>query len=128
MNNNTVFDDKTILITGAAGFIGAALAKRVCTENPDAKVIGFDSVNDYYDVRLKEYRLKELESFKNFEFIMYSTPNTAAWEMIEDEELKNSEVAFPGDDVLKRCTSYTYLGEEGDQLYNDMWKKVKTGE
>ena len=67
-------------------------------------------------------------ALKNFEFIMYSTPNTAAWEMIEDEELKNSEVAFPGDDVLKRCTSYTYLGEEGDQLYNDMWKKVKTGE
>ena len=69
MNNTIDFGDKTILITGAAGFIGAALAKRVCTENPDAKVIGFDSVNDYYDVRLKEYRLKELEAFKNFEFI-----------------------------------------------------------
>ena len=63
------FNKMTFLITGAAGFIGAALAKRVCTENPDAKVIGFDSINDYYDVRLKEYRLKELESFKNFEFI-----------------------------------------------------------
>ncbi len=69
MDRYAVFDNKTILITGAAGFIGAALAKRVCMENPDAKVIGFDSVNDYYDVRLKEYRLKELESFKNFEFI-----------------------------------------------------------
>lgn len=63
------FDNKTILITGAAGFIGWRLAKRVCAENPSAKVIGFDSVNDYYDVRLKEYRLKDLEQYDNFEFI-----------------------------------------------------------
>ena len=63
------FDGKTILITGAAGFIGWYLAKRVCEENPQAKVIGFDSVNDYYDVRLKEYRLKDLEQYQNFEFI-----------------------------------------------------------
>ena len=64
-----VFDNKIILITGAAGFIGWRLAKRVCAENPSAKVIGFDSVNDYYDVRLKEYRLKDLEQYDNFEFI-----------------------------------------------------------
>ena len=63
------FANKTILITGAAGFIGWVLAKRVCAENPSAKVIGFDSVNDYYDVRLKEYRLKDLEQYPNFEFI-----------------------------------------------------------
>lgn len=63
------FDNKVILITGAAGFIGWALAKRVCAENPSAKVIGFDSVNDYYDVRLKEYRLKDLEQYENFKFI-----------------------------------------------------------
>lgn len=63
------FDGKTILITGAAGFIGWYLAKRVCEENPQAKVIGFDSVNDYYDVRLKEYRLKDLEQYQNFKFI-----------------------------------------------------------
>lgn len=63
------FDGKTILITGVAGFIGSYLAKRVCVENPSAKVIGFDSVNDYYDVSLKEYRLKQLEEFDNFEFI-----------------------------------------------------------
>ena len=64
-----VFNNKTILITGAAGFIGWYLAKRVCGENPEAKVIGFDSVNDYYDVKLKEYRLKDLEKYKNFTFI-----------------------------------------------------------
>lgn len=69
MNGLIGFDNKTILITGAAGFIGWCLAKRVCAENPSATVIGFDSVNDYYDVRLKEYRLKDLEQYDNFEFI-----------------------------------------------------------
>lgn len=63
------FNNKTILITGAAGFIGWYLAKRVCKENPDARVIGFDSVNDYYDVKLKEYRLEDLEQCGNFEFV-----------------------------------------------------------
>ena len=69
MNEASIFDNKTILITGAAGFIGWCLAKRVCVENPKAKVIGFDSVNDYYDVRLKEYRLNDLAQYNNFEFI-----------------------------------------------------------
>ena len=63
------FNKKTILITGAAGFVGANLAERVCAENPEAKVIGFDSVNDYYDVRLKEYRLRKLEKYPNFRFV-----------------------------------------------------------
>lgn len=63
-----MFDNKTVLITGVAGFVGAYLAKRVCAENPDAKVIGFDSMNDYYDVKLKEHRLSWLEGFSNFEF------------------------------------------------------------
>ncbi len=67
--NEIYFNNKTILITGAAGFIGSYLAKRVCAENPDATVIGFDSINDYYDTSLKEYRLKQLEKFKNFTFI-----------------------------------------------------------
>ena len=61
--------DKTILITGAAGFVGAALAGRVCRENPQACVIGLDSVNDYYDVSLKEYRLAQLAELSNFTFI-----------------------------------------------------------
>ena len=62
-------NNKTILVTGAAGFIGSALVKRLCTENPDAKIIGLDSVNDYYDVSLKQYRLDELTKFNNFTFV-----------------------------------------------------------
>lgn len=63
----------------------------------------------------------------NFDFITYSTPNTAARDMIEDEDIRNSEVAYPTEDVLERCDTYSYLGEEGDALYNRMWKKVKSG-
>ncbi len=63
----------------------------------------------------------------NFDFITYSTPNTAARDMIEDGDIRNSEVAYPAEDVLERCDTYSYLGEEGDALYNRMWKKVKSG-
>ena len=63
------FADKTILITGAAGFIGAALSQRLCRDNPSARIIGLDTVNDYYDVSLKEYRLAQLRTLPNFIFI-----------------------------------------------------------
>ena len=58
-----------ILITGAAGFIGSNLVKAVykCYEHPE--VMGIDNMNDYYDVRLKEERLKELEAYTDFEFV-----------------------------------------------------------
>ena len=48
---------KTILVTGAAGFIGANLVKRIFKDFDNATVIGIDSITDYYDVRLKEERL-----------------------------------------------------------------------
>lgn len=60
---------KTILITGAAGFIGANLAKRILQEDESVKVVGLDNMNAYYDVRLKEDRLKELEQYPNFTFV-----------------------------------------------------------
>lgn len=62
-------EKKTILVTGAAGFIGANLVRRICEESPSSTVIGIDNLNDYYDVTLKEYRLKELEKYPSFLFI-----------------------------------------------------------
>lgn len=59
----------TAFITGVSGFIGSNLAKRILTTEPDAKVIGLDNMNDYYDVRIKEARLAELQRFDNYAFI-----------------------------------------------------------
>ncbi len=58
---------KTILVTGASGFIGSNLAKRLLQE--DNVVIGLDNMNDYYDVNIKEYRLSELIKYDNYTFV-----------------------------------------------------------
>lgn len=60
---------KIVFVTGASGFIGSNLAKRILTTEPDIKVIGLDNMNDYYDVRIKEARLSELQKFENYTFI-----------------------------------------------------------
>lgn len=60
---------KVIFATGSSGFIGSNLAKRILTTEPDTKVIGLDNMNDYYDVRIKEARLTELQKFENYTFI-----------------------------------------------------------
>ena len=69
LQQNVDLKSKPILITGAAGFIGANLSKRLLQDLPDVQIIGLDNVNDYYDVRLKEYRLSELTTYPNFTFI-----------------------------------------------------------
>ena len=60
---------KTVFITGSSGFIGSNLAKRILITEPDTKVVGLDNMNDYYDVRIKEERLAELQKFENYIFI-----------------------------------------------------------
>lgn len=59
----------SILVTGAAGFIGSNLVKALYKNNPDQTIVGVDSMNDYYDPNLKNERLKELEKYPNFVFI-----------------------------------------------------------
>lgn len=66
---NVELTGKTVLVTGAAGFIGSNLAKRLLRDIQNIKVIGIDNMNDYYDVRLKEERLKELSDYPFFVFI-----------------------------------------------------------
>lgn len=60
---------KTYFITGVAGFIGSNLAKRLLNENKDITIVGIDNLNEYYDVKIKEARLAELEKFDNFKFV-----------------------------------------------------------
>lgn len=62
-------ENKTILVTGAAGFIGSNLVKRIYKETSNVTVIGVDNMNAYYDVALKDFRLKELEQYSTFTFV-----------------------------------------------------------
>ena len=62
-------NNKTILVTGSSGFIGSNLCIRLLNEYKDINLIGLDNMNDYYEVSLKEYRLKQLEKYNNFKFI-----------------------------------------------------------
>ena len=59
-------ESQTILVTGAAGFIGSRISELLLIDN--FKVIGVDNLNDYYDVRIKEERLKVLSKYENFIF------------------------------------------------------------
>ena len=78
---------KNILVTGAAGFIGANLVKRLFRELRGATIVGIDNMNAYYDVSLKEYRLQELEKIN-------SSDSCNSWSFIKgsiaDRELVNS--------------------------------------
>ena len=69
LTSNVNLTGKTVLVTGVAGFIGSNLAKRLLKDYSNIKVIGIDNMNDYYDVRLKEERLKELSSKNSFIFV-----------------------------------------------------------
>ncbi len=64
---------------------------------------------------------------KNFDFITYSVPSSAARELL-DEEYRDSEIAYPDEDFLKNCEVLTYLGNEADELYNEKWKEVMAAE
>ena len=66
-----------ILITGVAGFIGSSLAKTILEKDETIQIVGIDNMNDYYDVRLKEYRLLKLNSYHNFTFIKGSIADKA---------------------------------------------------
>lgn len=79
--NKIDLNNKTLLITGTAGFIGSNLAGEVLKRFDGIKVIGLDSINDYYDVKLKEYRLSKLGNNENFIFIKGN---------LADKELINS--------------------------------------
>ena len=62
----------------------------------------------------------------NFEYITYSTPNTEARKLIEDDDIRNSTIAFPDLSQYKNLETFRYLGEDADHLYNELWKEVKS--
>lgn len=92
----------------------------------DGWVIPKNARNKENAEKFIDFMCREDVALMNFEYITYSTPNTAARELIEDEDIKNSEIAFPDLSKYDNLETFTYLGEEGDELYNQYWKEARS--
>ena len=87
LEKNIDLNGKTILVTGAAGFIGANLCRKILEEFENVLIVGIDNLNDYYDVSLKEYRLEQIRQMQKSasvsgEFIFFKG-NLADKEFVE---------------------------------------------
>ncbi|MGN0153275.1 MAG: extracellular solute-binding protein [Lachnospiraceae bacterium] len=133
--------DKMIGNEAAIGVIYSGEAIYSQRENPDLEyVIPKEGTNVWIDswCILKDAPNKEnAEKFinflcrpdialMNFEYITYSTPNAEARKLIEDEDIRNSEIAFPDLSKYDHLETFQYLGEDADKLYNALWKEVKS--
>ena len=133
--------DKMIGNEAAIGVIYSGEAIYTQLENPDLEyVIPKEGSNVWIDswVIPKNAKHKEnAEAFlnflcrpdiakMNFDYITYSTPNTAARELIEDPAVKNSKIAFPAAEELERCETFQFLGDKNDTLYNRLWREIKS--
>lgn len=133
--------DKMIGNEAALGVIYSGEAIYTQRENPDLEyVIPREGTNVWIDSWVIPKNAKNVENAEkfinfmlrddiallNFEYITYSTPNDAARALIEDEDIKNSEIAFPDLSRYSGLETYTYLGEDGDELLNELWKEIKS--
>lgn len=133
--------DKMIGNEAALGVIYSGEAIYTQRENSDLEyVIPEEGTNVWIDSWVIPKTSKNVENaekwidfmcrpdiaLKNFEYITYSTPNTAARELIEEEDIKNSEIAFPDLSKYKNNETYIYIGDDGDELYNSLWKEIKS--
>ncbi len=115
-------------------------AKMMIDENPDLAYVvpkeGSNIWSDNWVITSNAVNVEAAEAWinflcrpdialKNFEEIGYSTPNEAAHALIEDEETRNNEIYFPGEEITKRCESFSYLGVEGNKIYQKAWTEVK---
>ncbi|WP_373134262.1 NAD-dependent epimerase/dehydratase family protein [Phocaeicola plebeius] len=89
LTNNINLNGKTIFITGMAGFIGSYLALELLKRENNIRIVGIDSITDYYDTSLKEERLKKLEAYTNCTFIKGNIADKALIEKIFNEYKPN---------------------------------------
>ena len=133
--------DKMIGNEAAIGVIYSGEAIYTQLENPNLEyVIPKEGSNVWIDswVIPKNAKHKEnAEAFinflcrpdiakMNFDYITYSTPNTAARELIEDPAIRNSKIAFPDASELERCETFLFLGDKNDAIYNKLWREIKS--
>lgn len=133
--------DKMISNEAAIGVIYSGEAIYTQSENPNlVYVVPKEGSNVWIDSWVIPKNAKNKENAEkfinflcradiakmNFDYITYSTPNEAARELIEDEELKNNPIAFPDASVLERCETFKYLGNKYDNIYNKLWREVKS--
>lgn len=133
--------DKMIGNEAALGVIYSGEAIYTQKENPDLEyVIPKEGSNVWIDswvIPENAQNKENAEAFinflcrpdialQNFEYITYSTPNMAARDLIEDETIRNSPIAFPTAEDLKNCETFRYLGDDIDAYYNQLWNKVKS--
>ena len=133
--------DKMIGGEAALGVIYSGEAIYTQRENPDLEyavpregtnvwidswVIAKNAPNKENAEKFIDFMCREDIALMNFEYITYSTPNVAARELIEDEEIRNSKIAFPDLDQYENLETFQYLGADGDALYNALWKEVKS--
>ena len=132
--------DKLINSEAAMGVVFSGEAPIILQENPnmafaipkegtnfwiDGWVITKDAQNVDNAHKFIDFMCRPDIAAKNFDHLGYSTPNTGARELVEDEELKNSPIAFPSPEVYKGQETYKYLGNQMDEYYNSLWMKVK---
>ncbi|MDE5864304.1 MAG: extracellular solute-binding protein [Lachnospiraceae bacterium] len=133
--------DKMIGNEAAIGVIYSGEAIYAQNENPDLEyVIPKEGTNVWIDswCILKDAPNKEnAEKFinflcrpeialMNFEYITYSIPNTEGRKLIEEEAIRNSEIAFPDLSQYEHLETFQYLGSETEKIYNAFWKEVKS--
>lgn len=92
----------------------------------DSWVIPKDAQNKQNAEVFINYMCRPDIALKNFEYITYSTPNDAARALIEEEDIKNSPIAFPVLSDYENLETFQYLGDDADALYNQQWKEVKS--
>ncbi|MBR4151541.1 MAG: ABC transporter substrate-binding protein [Selenomonadaceae bacterium] len=120
-----VFSGEALNILNANPNMAFAIPKEGTNFWIDGWVITKDSQNVDNAHKFIDFMCRPDIAVKNFDCLGYSTPNIAVRDLEEDEEVKNSPIAFPSPEVYKDQETYKYLGNQMDEYYNNLWMQVK---